>query len=34
MSKRSGTAPRLNTLSCLVPREAVPLRFEMLEGVQ
>ena len=31
---RTSLTPRLNTLSCLVPREAVPLRFEMLEGVQ
>lgn len=31
---RTSLTPRLNTLSCLVPREAVPLRFEMLEDVQ
>jgi hypothetical protein len=29
---RTSLTPRLNTLSCLVPREAVPTRFEMLEG--
>jgi hypothetical protein len=29
---RTSLTPRLNTLSCLVPREAVPVRFEMLEA--
>jgi hypothetical protein len=29
---RTTLTPRLGTLSCLVPREAVPLRFEMLES--
>ena len=29
---RTALTPRLNTLSCLVPREAVPARFDMLEG--
>ncbi|HSV60719.1 MAG TPA: acyclic terpene utilization AtuA family protein [Variovorax sp.] len=28
---RSALTPRLNTLSCLLPREAVPLRFEFIE---
>jgi hypothetical protein len=27
---RSSLTPRLNTLSCLLPREAVPVRFEMV----
>ena len=27
---RTALTPRLNTLSCLVPREAVPTHFEML----
>ncbi|MDM0012986.1 acyclic terpene utilization AtuA family protein [Variovorax sp. J22P168] len=32
---RSTLTPRLNTLSCLLPREAVPVRFEMIEeGLQ
>ena len=30
---RSSLTPRLNTLSCLVPREAVPLRFDMLDAL-
>jgi hypothetical protein len=29
---RTTLTPRLNTLSCLVPREAVPTGFEMVEG--
>ncbi|WP_225785298.1 acyclic terpene utilization AtuA family protein [Xenophilus sp. Marseille-Q4582] len=29
---RTALTPRLNTLSCLLPREAVPVRFEMVEG--
>lgn len=28
---RTALTPRLNTLSCLVPREAVPVHFEMLD---
>ena len=28
---RTTLTPRLNTLSCLVPREAVPVRFDMLD---
>jgi hypothetical protein len=28
---RSVLTPRLNTISCLLPREAVPVRFEMME---
>lgn len=28
---RTSLTPRLNTLSCLVPRDAVPLRFDMLD---
>jgi hypothetical protein len=28
---RTQLTPRLNTLSCLLPREAVPVRFEMIE---
>ncbi len=31
---RTALTPRLNTLSCLVPREAVTTNFEMLEGGQ
>jgi hypothetical protein len=31
---RTSLTPRLNTLSCLVPREAVPLHFEMLDALQ
>lgn len=31
---RTSLIPRLNTLSCLVPREAVPARFDMLEDLQ
>ena len=31
---RTALTPRLNTLSCLVPREAVPVQFEMLESEQ
>jgi hypothetical protein len=27
---RTALTPRLNTLSCLLPREAVPVRFELL----
>ena len=30
---RTSLTPRLNTLSCLVPREAVPAHFEMLEDM-
>jgi len=29
---RSTLTPRLNTISCLLPRDAVPVRFEMVEG--
>ncbi|MDA7417026.1 DUF1446 domain-containing protein [Xenophilus arseniciresistens] len=29
---RTALTPRLNTLSCLLPREAVPVSFEMVEG--
>ncbi len=29
---RTALTPRLNTLSCLVPREAVPTHFTMLDG--
>lgn len=29
---RSTLTPRLNTVSCLLPREAVPVRFEMVEA--
>lgn len=29
---RTALTPRLNTLSCLLPREAVPVRFERVEG--
>jgi len=29
---RTALTPRLNTLSCFLPREAVPVRFEMVEG--
>lgn len=29
---RTALTPRLNTLSCLLPREGVPVRFEMVEG--
>ncbi|MET4575410.1 acyclic terpene utilization AtuA family protein [Ottowia thiooxydans] len=29
---RTTLTPRLNTLSCLLPRTAVPTRFEMVEG--
>ncbi len=29
---RSTITPRLNTISCLLPREAVPVRFEMVEA--
>ena len=28
---RSTLTPRLNTISCLLPRDAVPVRFEMME---
>jgi hypothetical protein len=28
---RSTLTPRLNTVSCLLPRDAVPVRFEMME---
>jgi hypothetical protein len=31
---RTMLTPRLGTLSCLVPREAVPLHFEMLDSAQ
>ncbi len=31
---RTALTPRLNTLSCLVPREAVPVHFEMLDSLQ
>ncbi len=31
---RTTLTPRLGTLSCLVPREAVPLHFEMLDALQ
>lgn len=31
---RTALTPRLNTLSCLVPRAAVPAHFEMLESEQ
>lgn len=31
---RTSLTPRLNTLSCLVPREAVPVHFEMLDALQ
>ncbi|HYW55856.1 MAG TPA: acyclic terpene utilization AtuA family protein [Polaromonas sp.] len=31
---RTALTPRLNTLSCLIPREAVPAHFEMLESGQ
>ncbi|MGJ7583242.1 acyclic terpene utilization AtuA family protein, partial [Variovorax sp. RHLX14] len=27
---RTALTPRLNTLSCLLPREAVPVRFELV----
>ena len=27
---RTALTPRLNTISCLLPREAVPVRFEMV----
>jgi hypothetical protein len=30
---RTTLTPRLGTLSCLVPREAVPLRFDMLDAL-
>jgi hypothetical protein len=30
---RTALTPRLNTRSCLLPREQVPVRFEMLEDV-
>ena len=29
---RTALTPRLNTLSCLLPREAVPVRFELLDA--
>ncbi|VTU46706.1 hypothetical protein SRS16P3_00418 (plasmid) [Variovorax sp. SRS16] len=29
---RSMLTPRLSTISCLLPRDAVPVRFEMVEG--
>ena len=29
---RTTLTPRLNTISCLLPRNAVPVRFEMVEG--
>ncbi|MDB5878131.1 MAG: hypothetical protein JWQ41_1545 [Variovorax sp.] len=29
---RTTLTPRLNTVSCLLPRDAVPVRFEMVEG--
>jgi len=29
---RTALTPRLNTLSCLLPRDAVPTRFEMMEA--
>jgi len=29
---RTALTPRLNTLSCLLPREAVPVRFEFIAG--
>src|SRR5690606_17927334 len=29
---RASLTPRLNTVSCLLPREAVPTRFEIVEG--
>ncbi|MEO8248359.1 MAG: acyclic terpene utilization AtuA family protein [Burkholderiales bacterium] len=29
---RTALTPRLNTISCLLAREAVPVRFEMVEG--
>ncbi|MFS2054610.1 hypothetical protein ACEN8K_38030, partial [Variovorax sp. CT11-76] len=28
---RTALTPRLNTISCLLPREAVPVRFELLD---
>jgi hypothetical protein len=31
---RTALTPRLNTRSCLLPREQVPVRFEMLEEAQ
>jgi hypothetical protein len=31
---RTALTPRLNTLSCLVPREAVPVHFAMLDSLQ
>lgn len=29
---RTTLTPRLNTISCLLPRDAVPVRFDMVEG--
>ena len=29
---RSSLTPRLNTISCLLPRDAVPVRFELMEA--
>ena len=30
---RTAITPRLKTISCLLPRDAVPVRFEMVEGL-
>ena len=31
---RTALTPRLNLLSCLLPRDAVPVRFEIVEGAR